>query len=255
MSKRLMKLARALQQKKHRVDENAFLVEGEKSALELMQSGKFNIRALLFSEKFYKKYADLCDKIADKSLISENDLSATGSFENNSDVIAIAEIPEKKTDFKGKNALSELVLVLDQIKDPGNLGTIIRLADWYALTQIICSLDCVDFFNPKTIAASMGSFLRVEAIYADLTTVLPEKKHSYGAFLGGKNIHTLSPEKNAFIVIGNESNGIRPETAKLIRHKITIPKFGGAESLNAAMATGIILDNFKRQISLKNGSE
>ncbi len=250
-----MKLARALQQKKHRLEENAFLVEGEKSVLELMQAGKFNIRALLFSEKFYQKNSELCHKIADKSLISESELSATGSFENNSDVIAIAEIPEKTTNFSDNFHFSELVLVLDQIKDPGNFGTIIRLADWYALTQIVCSPDCVDFFNPKTIAASMGSFLRVEAIYADLASVLPQKKHSYGAFLGGKNIHTLAPEKNAFIVIGNESNGIRPETAKLIRHKITIPKFGGAESLNAAMATAVILDNFKRQINLHNGSE
>jgi TrmH family RNA methyltransferase len=247
MSKRLIKLARALQQKKHRKEEKAFLAEGEKNVVELLHSESFKVRALLFSESFYRKYPKLCDKVADKSQISESELTSASSFETNTDAIAIADLPEYPLPSIEELSKQELVLLLDQIRDPGNLGTIIRLADWYGLNSVICSPDCVDSFNPKTIAASMGSFLRIKVFYTDLKAILAQAKNCFGAFLEGENIHKTELPKNAFLVIGSESHGISEEVGKFIQRKITIPKFGNAESLNAAMATAVILDNFKRR--------
>lgn len=133
------------------------------------------------------------------------------------------------------------------MSDPGNFGTIIRVADWYGIKQIVCSPDCADFYNPKVIAATMGAFTRVLISHTELTQYLEKQTQPiYGAFLQGKNIHKVQLAPNAIIVMGSESHGISGPVSKFINTKITIPNFGSAESLNVAMATGIILDNFKR---------
>jgi TrmH family RNA methyltransferase len=139
---------------------------------------------------------------------------------------------------------NEFVIVLDDIRDPGNLGTIIRTADWYGIHSIVASEETTDFYNPKVIASTMGSFCRVNVFYTDLSSYLSAQKGPvYGTFLNGKDVHALGEKPGGFIVIGNESNGISPAVEKLVTHRITIPRRGGAESLNAAIATAIVLDN------------
>jgi TrmH family RNA methyltransferase len=138
-------------------------------------------------------------------------------------------------------------LVLDGVSDPGNLGTIIRVADWYGFKQVILSETCADQFNPKVISATMGSFVRVHCVRTNLTEFLDEYQGPiYGAFLEGQNVHKTPFKHNGVLVMGSESHGISDEIAEFVTDKITIPAFGGAESLNVAMATGIIVDNIKR---------
>jgi TrmH family RNA methyltransferase len=141
----------------------------------------------------------------------------------------------------------EIALILDDIRDPGNLGTIIRTADWYGIRHIIASEDTADVYNPKVISATMGSFCRTSISYTSLPAYLEGiGRPVYGAFLEGEDIHKVKFQPEAMIVIGNESRGISPEVERLIRHRITIPRIGGAESLNAAIATAIFLDNLRR---------
>ena len=153
--------------------------------------------------------------------------------------------------MKPNNAISvsdqEFVLVLDDIRDPGNLGTIIRTADWYGIHKIVASVETADFYNPKVISATMGSFTRVSIFYTDLPQYLSGIKHRiFGAFLNGKNIHEVSFAPGGLVVIGNESRGISATLNSYITDKITIPRYGEAESLNAAIATAIICDNLRR---------
>jgi TrmH family RNA methyltransferase len=141
----------------------------------------------------------------------------------------------------------EFALVLDDIRDPGNLGTIIRTADWYGITRIIASSETADFYNSKVITSTMGSFTRVGIFYTTLEQYLAQSTLPvFGAYLEGKNIHETRFGSGGLIVIGNESHGIRPELEKFITDKITIPRFGKAESLNAAIATAIICDSIRR---------
>ena len=138
--------------------------------------------------------------------------------------------------------------MLDGVSDPGNLGTIIRVADWYGLKQIVVSQDCAAHFNPKVISATMGSFVRVNVLRTDLAAFLADYDGDiYGAYLGGQSVHETQFATKGVLVMGSESHGIREQVAPFVNQKITIPAFGGAESLNVAMATGIILDNIKRQ--------
>jgi RNA methyltransferase, TrmH family len=141
----------------------------------------------------------------------------------------------------------ELVIALDEVRDPGNLGTIIRIADWYGINKLVFSTHSAEFYNPKVIQATMGSFTRVEFFYADLNEVFSQwKLPVFGAFLDGENIHQMGKINPGVILMGNESNGISSDLAKQVNHKVTIPGYGQAESLNVAIATAIICDNFKR---------
>ncbi|MCG6200184.1 RNA methyltransferase [Psychromonas antarctica] len=246
ISKNQLKLIQALEQKKQRKKLGLFLVQGEKNVAELFNS-TFIIKQLFATAPYINKNNSL---LGEKGLVSvtveatEEELKKAGTLVSNNSVVAVvqcqpAELPEI--------AANELVLVLDQVGDPGNLGTIIRVADWYGIEHIVCSPDCADFYNPKVIAATMGSFARVKISHTELPAYLmQQKKPIYGAFLEGDNIHKTALTQSAVIVMGSESHGISSEVAKFITDKITIPSFGKAESLNVAMATGIILDNFKR---------
>ncbi len=138
-------------------------------------------------------------------------------------------------------------MALESINDPGNLGAIIRIADWYGIEKILCSSDTVDFYNPKVIAASMGSFLRVQVQYGDLSELLKNTALPVlGAFLDGTNVHKFQFPTEGILVIGSEAHGISPALEKIVTEKITIPRTGKAESLNAAIATAIICDNWLR---------
>jgi TrmH family RNA methyltransferase len=143
-----------------------------------------------------------------------------------------------------------ITLVLDDVRDPGNLGTIIRSADWYGFNRIIASPETADFYNPKVISSTMGSFTRTEIYYADLAEILANAPGKvYGAFLDGKNVHEESFGNGGLIVIGNESRGISFQYQKFITDRITIPRYGEAESLNAAVATAVICDNVRRSMA------
>lgn len=246
ISKNQLKLIHALEQKKQRKKHGLFLVQGEKNVAELFNSS-FTIKQLFATPAYINKYRVL---LSEKGLLSitndatEEELKKAGTLASNNSVLAVVECKSCEVPVIDSN---ELILVLDQVGDPGNLGTIIRVADWYGIEQIVCSPDCADFYNPKVIAATMGSFTRVNISHTNLCEYLSQQtKPIYGAFLEGKNIHQTKLSNSAFIVMGSESHGISEAVATFITNKITIPNFGKAESLNVAMATGIILDNFKR---------
>ena len=240
ISKVKVKYIKSLQVKKYRIQEQCFVVEGAKSVMELLRSD-FVTRWVAASEEFIAHHDKLLKASrAEVVAASIGELSALGSFQTNDAALAIATIKPNRPIYV---ADGELALVLDSIRDPGNLGTIIRTADWYGVKYIIASEETTDFYNPKVLSASMGSFCRVEIQYTALVDYLSAvHRPIYGTFLGGKDVHSISFSGGGFIVIGNESNGISPEVEKLITQKITIPRFGKAESLNAAIATAIVLD-------------
>lgn len=243
IAKKTLKYIKSLQLKKYRKIENSFIVEGGKSVMELLNSD-FTIRTLFATEVFLNSQKQLLNtKNIQISVVSEQDLADAGSYKTNNAAIAIAQMKENKS-IEGDEGLT---LVLDDIRDPGNLGTIMRIADWYGISGIVCSLECADQYNPKVIAASMGSFTRVNFFYTDLQQYLSSSSlPKYGAYLEGQTVHECAFDGNGLLVMGNESNGISPDLEKFIDFKINIPGFGQAESLNVAIATAVICDNFRR---------
>lgn len=246
ISNNQLKLIKALESKKQRKKNGLFIVQGEKNVAELFKSN-FAIKQLFATSAYINSYASLLTQHGLVSLTieaSEDELKKAGTLLSNNSVLAVVECVDAVLPEITDN---ELILVLDQVGDPGNLGTILRVADWYGIKNVVCSPDCADFYNPKVIAATMGSFARVSVSHVDLKSYLSAQiKPIYGAFLEGDNIHKTTLSDSAFIVMGSESHGISASIEALISDKITIPNFGQAESLNVAMATGIILDNFRR---------
>jgi TrmH family RNA methyltransferase len=236
-----------LQDKKYRQKTGLFLVEGEKSVAETLNSD-FEIKTLLATKAFYTKYQKIINsKKIECEIVEAPEIEKVSAMESNDSALAI--VKQKNTEIL-TSAVGEyeIVLALDNIRDPGNFGTIIRIADWYGIKKIIASVGTVDLYNPKVISATKGSFTRVNVYYADLNKYLAEVKTPIlGAFMQGENAHKFAFPKNGILVMGNESNGITQEIEKLITQKITIPNFGGqAESLNVAIATAVLLDNWGR---------
>lgn len=218
------------------------MVEGEKSVLEILKSD-YDVTLIVSTPAFKLTHYRKLNKKIEWLEASEDELASMGSFKTNQSVLVVSKMKEA---HKPENA-SSWVLVLDDIRDPGNLGTIIRTADWYGIKDIVVSEETADFYNPKVLHASMGSFCRVSYYTTDLPSYLagvPGK--IYGTFLKGVDLHTIKKPIPGHLVIGNESEGIHPYLEKHITDKITIPGIGGAESLNAAVATGIVLDNLIR---------
>ena len=239
LSKQRIKFIKSLQIKKFRQEHKLFLVQGKKNIQELLKS-QFIIETLFLTETLLDEIGDVP---IDYELVSQKELDSISSMQTNSGGVAIVQYPREKKKFN----LKEWALVLDRIQDPGNLGTIIRIADWYGLKKIICSNDSVDVFNPKVINATMGSFARVEVLYTDLEKYLTDCHIPiYGAFLRGNSVYDIKPASEGLIVLGNESQGISANISSLINQRIMIPRRGEAESLNVAVATGIICDNFFR---------
>lgn len=245
-SKALQKYANSLQVKKYRSQHQAFVVEGAKSVLELLRSD-LGLQHLFVTEEFAQEHSHLLSRQGIRyELATEQELVKAGSFASNNAALAIAHIPQHHA---LRYTARHLVIALDDIRDPGNLGTIIRIADWYGIRHLVCSETCADFYNPKTISATMGSFTRVKAHYLNLPdwlAQLPEATPVYGASLHGDNLHRMTLAPTGVVVMGNEANGIRPEVARHVNQLIKIPAFGQAESLNVATATAIVIDNFMR---------
>lgn len=234
-----------MQLKKNRLQQQRFLVEGAKSVLELINSD-FIIDQILCTNEFYEKHSFINNSLRDKiGLITEKQLEKVGTFKSNSLVLAVAH---KKPNAQLIIEKGDLGIVLDDIRDPGNLGTIIRIADWYGINKIIASETTAEFYNPKVINSTMGSFTRVNLFYTHLPNYLEKYGGSiFGTFMEGENIHKAKIKGEGLIVMGNESNGISKEVERFVTKKITVPKFGEAESLNVAVATAIVCDNLRNR--------
>ncbi|KQS31266.1 RNA methyltransferase [Dyadobacter sp. Leaf189] len=249
LSKNRIKYINSLKIKKYRQLHQAFIVEGAKSVLELFDSA-FEIEFVLATIEFQQKYSTILSRhSASLETVTMQELEGLGSFQTNDSCLAVAKT--KENTFLSQEG-NEFVLILDDIRDPGNLGTIIRVADWYGISKIVCSEGTTDFYNPKVIAAAKGSFTRIKTFYTNLDTYLAENKHDkpvVGAFLGGASLYEFEFSSNGgFIVMGNESNGISDEIGAFVSDRVTIPRVGEAESLNVGIATAIMLDNMRRQI-------
>lgn len=235
LSKNELKYIQSLCQKKQRQAEGLFLAEGAKLVEELLQSS-FRIRNIYALEEWTHAHPSV-----KATLITPAELERISSLQTPNQVLAVVEQASITHEPVLKN---KLTLVLDGIQDPGNLGTIIRIADWFGIDQVVASTDTVELYNPKVIQSTMGSLLRVTLWYKDLEIWLPSSPMPvYGALLEGKNLFGVSPVKEGLLVIGNESKGIREGVRSYVSEPVTIPRFGGAESLNAAVATGIILSH------------
>ncbi|MBO3698310.1 RNA methyltransferase [Roseivirga sp. E12] len=244
LSKRLSKYFKSLQLKKYRLQERKFLVEGAKGVLEVLKSD-FQVATLLATPDFLSTL-DPSLRTTTNEIIECKvaDLEAVGTFKSNNAAIAIVSIPEQASISIPSNELS---LALDDVKDPGNLGTIIRIADWYGIKHIFCSPETADLYNPKVINATMGSFTRVSVHYANLVGLIESSGVPvFGALLDGESIRERKLAANGLLVMGSESQGISASLRPLVTDPIYIPGRGGAESLNVAVATAVMLDNFFR---------
>ncbi|REE82971.1 TrmH family RNA methyltransferase [Lutibacter oceani] len=238
LSKNQLKLITSLGQKKYRVIHNLFIAEGTKVVNEFLNSS-FQLEALFcVDDSEYKN----CNNI---TLISKTELKKISKLSAPNNVLAIFKIPTAKSiENEG------LVLVLDELNDPGNLGTIIRLSDWFGVKQIVCSKNTVDCYNAKVVQASMGSLSRVNITYTDLETYLKNsEKPKFASLMEGENVYKTKLPKDAILVMGNEANGISKDVLNLLDNSVSIPRFGNlkqTESLNVATATAILLSEFKR---------
>lgn len=251
ITKNQIKHINSLKSNKFRKTYNEFIVEGVKLVDEILNSN-FKISSLFATENWITENENNLPENIEITEINEKELKNISGLTTANEVLAIVKIPENS--INTDTIFTDLVLVLDKIRDPGNLGTIIRTADWFGIKNIICSNDTVDLYNPKVIQATMGSVTRVNVHYTDLAEFLkeaPENFPVYGTFLEGENFYTSKLPTNAIIVIGNESNGISKEIAGLINRKIFIPPFSSkqkqtAESLNASIAAALVCSEFRR---------
>lgn len=241
LSKSEAKYIQSLSQKKYRLQENLFVAEGPKIIEEALNNTAVKIKKIFAVDEWMganKKHAAQYDM----ATITQSELERISQLKTPHQVVALIEMNSNE-DFVLKN--EKLALALDGIQDPGNMGTIVRIADWFGIDQIICSTDCADIFNSKVVQASMGSIFRVQVFYTELANWLASQTGTkiYSAALNGSPLKSYNKVQKGIVVIGNESKGIRQEVMQHVAEKITIEKIGRAESLNAAVATGIILSH------------
>ena len=239
LSKNNIKLITSLQQKKYRQKHQLFVAEGVKVVNELLASS-------LEVEHIFSVDASFeASKNCEITLISENELKKVSTLKSPNKVLGLFKIPKEKEINQDK-----FMVALDGVNDPGNLGTIIRLCDWFGVTELVCSKNTVDCYNQKVVQSTMGSLTRVNISYVDLQDFLSNSKLPvFTADMDGENVYTSSFPEKAVLVMGNEANGISPEIAQTVKHALTIPRFGDlqqTESLNVATATAILLSEFKR---------
>jgi TrmH family RNA methyltransferase len=246
LTNKQIKLINSLHSKKGRKENDLFLVEGEKSLLELVKSD-FAIEFFVLNDSL----PELVNEISQNSpapifTLEESEIQKLSTLVNNQIGLAVV----KQKNFPAFQVQDNYTIVLDGIRDPGNLGTIIRICDWYGFKQLVLSRDCTEFYNPKVIISTMGSFTRIEFTYVDLPDFFKSNADfkKIGAVLNGENIHQYQFPEKGFIILGNESNGIREDIIQTLDERITIPAFGEAESLNVSISTAIIADNLKRFI-------
>ncbi|TDS54562.1 TrmH family RNA methyltransferase [Myroides indicus] len=241
VTKNQIKLIKSLHQKKYRKQYKLFIAEGIKVIRELVNSS-LEVECVYCTEEI-----DFEALSFPKKMITTEEMKKISALITVSNCLGIFKIPEvEKPDY------SDLILALDDIRDPGNLGTIIRLCDWFGIKNIFCTEETVDVYNPKVVQATMGSLSRVNIVYGNLHQMINETKNLpvYGTFMEGKNIYKqIKLPQKGIIVMGNEANGISDSIQQLITERLTIPRFGDlqqTESLNVAMAASIVLSEFRR---------
>ena len=241
LSKNQIKLIKSLAQKKFRNQHGLFTVEGVKGISEFLNSS-YNLVHIYTSELIF----DVEDE--KQTLINPKDLKRVSQLKNPNTAVALFKI-KKSANID----TSQLIVALDDVRDPGNLGTIIRLCDWFGIKDLVCSMATVDCYNTKVVQATMGSLTRVNVSYINLEELFVDSKLSiYGTFMDGENIYSVDLPKNGVLVMGNEANGISQIIEKLVNKKLSIPRFGmlkATESLNVATATAICLSEFKRNFT------
>lgn len=240
ITKNQIKTISQLKQKKYRTQYNQFVVEGKKGVEELLRSDLKLIYIVTTNTTDFIAYAN------QRLLAKKEDLEKMSSLTTAPDCLAVFEIPQQIPQQP-----NGLIVALDDVRDPGNLGTIIRLCDWFGIEHLICSEETVDVYNPKVVQATMGSITRVQVSYCILEKFLEKYPHEvFGTFMNGDNVYEKELPKQGCIVLGNEANGISSKIEGLVTSRITIPRFGSlqqTESLNVAMATSIVLSEFKRR--------
>jgi len=238
VTKSELKYIQSLSDKKVRLETGCFIAEGVKLVGEMIAAG-YPIKAIYALDSW-----DAPDTGIEVNRVEAFELEKMSMLQTPNQVLAVAMMPQQ---IKALDLTGQLTLVLDGIQDPGNMGTIIRTADWFGIRQIVASEDTADVYNPKVIGATMGSFMRVSVTYKHLADWMPTVKLPvYGALLAGENIFTTKAPNGGLLVIGSEGKGIRENILDQITHPVTIPKIGGAESLNAGVAAGIIIAQLTR---------
>lgn len=239
LSKNQIKLITSLQQKKQRIAHQLFFAEGIKGIQELLESN-FELVNLYTTQNDFNEVSS-----PKKAVIIESELKKITALATPNTCLAVFKIPSEL-----KITESGLILALDSVRDPGNLGTILRLCDWFGINQIICSKETVDIYNPKVVQATMGSLARINVNYIDLETFITQTQLPiFGTFMDGDSIYKTNLPQEGIIIMGNEANGISTAIEKLIKNRLSIPRFGTlqkAESLNVATATAIVLSEFRR---------
>ena len=239
LSKNQIKLIKSLAQKKYRQQLGLFIVEGIKGINEFLNSD-VELHALYTTEVIFRTSSEAV------FTISEADLKKISTLKNPNTALAIFKIPQSKPIKE-----QALIVALDAIRDPGNLGTIIRLCDWYGVTDLVCSTSTVDCYNSKVVQATMGSLTRVNVSYLDLNDFISNYNGAvFGTYMDGESIYSAQLPDNGIVILGNEANGISEDITKLVKRRLTIPQFGEqnkTESLNVATATAIALSEFRRR--------
>lgn len=243
VSDKQIKIIKSLKLKKNRIKHNLFVAEGDKTILELITAG-FNINSLYSINRQIEGVKNSVIQL------SKPELNKISNLSNPKNSLGVFEIPKPK-----KINYNKLIIGLDNISDPGNLGTIIRLCDWFGVEDLICSFDTVDCYNPKVVQASMGSISRVNITYLDLQKTLENNSlKTYGTYMQGDSIFEIDEIKNGVILFGNEANGINPNLSKFVDKRLSIPRFGKlkkTESLNVANALSIVLSENSRKSTEK----
>jgi RNA methyltransferase, TrmH family len=247
-----IKLIKSLQQKKYRENTGLFVAEGVKIITELLSSSH-KVKEIFCTEKGYELTKPK-NNIAEITIVSEKELKKISFLNTPNEVLCIAEIPENKINYS--TVFNSTVICLEQVQDPGNMGTIIRIADWFGVSNIICSENTVDVYNPKVVQATMGSISRVNICYDNLQSFLKKANDKqmpvFGAMLNGNSIYDSKLNKKGIYLFGNESKGISEEIQSLISNPILIPGYGSAESLNIAVSVGIVCFELKRPSNITN---
>jgi len=248
LSKSLIKLVNSLDNKKFRLQHKLFIAEGFKLVNDLI---RLNVPIKkIISTNFDEKLSHIAEYIQCKA----SELDKISFLKTSPEIIALVEIPEYE--LVTKDLLKKISIGLDGIQDPGNLGTIVRLANWFGIQDIVCSQDCADVYNPKVVQATMGALMRVKVHYVDLQSTITDLTkftdfQIYGTFMEGNSIYESKLDNNGLLIMGNEGKGISEKIEALITERISIPSFSGgfagAESLNVGVATGIIISEFIRQ--------
>lgn len=248
ISKAHIKWIKSLDMRKFRIQHNAFVAEGPKLVGELLPY--FTPLYLAATQEWLDRNRNLVDRVKEVDVVTGEELARASLLRNPQSVLAVMPIPERRLDAKLLE--QELSLALDGVQDPGNLGTILRIADWYGIRRVICSEGTADVYNPKCVQACMGALARVEVYYCNLPELLRQVKTPlYGTFLDGRDIYQETLSENGIIIMGNEGNGISREVGELVNRRLYLPNYPqGAlttESLNVGVATGIVCAEFRRR--------